>query len=90
MDHEEGSELDRDLVAGIPADDAIEVEVKDALYWNGVETGRVNVSVCSGAVVLSGEVPSTEQKEKAGAIAEGIRGVTEVSNDLAVAAGQRK
>ncbi len=90
MDHEEGSDLDRDLVAGIPTDDAIEVEVKDALYWNGVDTSKVNVSVCSGAVVLSGEVPSAEQKEKAGLIAEGIRGVTDVSNDLAVAMAPRR
>ncbi len=88
MSHEEGSELDRDLVEGVPDDQTIGVEAKDALHWNGVDVSRIRVGVCGGTVVLSGVVPSEEQRERAEAIVAGIRGVTEVSNDLTVGAPQ--
>ena len=90
MDHEEGSELDRDLVGGVPTDEAIEVEIKDALFWNGIDMQQVAVSVRSGAVTLYGEVPTQEQKDRAEQIARHVHGVTDISNDLRVAAGQRR
>ncbi len=90
MAHQEGSELDRELVEGVPDQESIEIGVKDALYWNGIDTSRIRIGVCGDTVVLSGEVPSQEQKERAEAIVAGVQGVTEVANDLEVAAAPRR
>ncbi len=85
MDHEEGSELDRDLVVGVPSDQAIEIEIKDALVWDdSLDASGIRVWVCSGAVTLNGYVPTPEEKERAEQIASRVHGVTDVANDLKV------
>ncbi len=85
MAHQEGSELDRDLVAGVPRDEEMEAEIKDALVWDGrLDAGTIRVGVCSGVVTLSGYAKTEGEKEMAGQIASGVRGVTDVANDLKV------
>lgn len=85
MAHQEGSELDRDLVAGVPRDEEMEAEIKDALVWDRrLDAGTIRVGVCSGAVTLSGYAKTDGEKEIAGQIASGVRGVTDVANDLKV------
>lgn len=85
MSHQEGSELDQDLVMGVPRDEEMETEIKDALAWGGrLDAGSIRVGVCSGAVTLTGYVGTEEEKALAGEIASGVRGVTDVSNDLKV------
>ncbi len=85
MSHQEGSELDQDLVMGPPRDEEVETEINDALVWDGrLDAGSIRVGVCSGAVTLSGYVRTEEEKALAGEIASGVRGVTDLSNDLKV------
>lgn len=85
MGHQEGSELDRDLVAGVPRDEEIETEIKDALVWDGrLQASTIRVGVCNGVVTLSGYVRTDREKVIAAQIAEGVRGVTEIVNDLKV------
>jgi osmotically-inducible protein OsmY len=85
MSHEEGSELDRDLVAGVPEDEAMEVEIKDAFAWDArLDSSTIRVGVCAGAVTLWGYVRTEEEKQTAGDLASGVRGVTDVANDLKV------
>ncbi|MHB0868125.1 MAG: BON domain-containing protein [Chloroflexota bacterium] len=85
MSHQEGSELDRELVMGVPRDQEIETEIKDAFAWDGrLDAGSIRVGVCNSAVTLSGYVRTDHEKAMAGQIAEGIAGVTDVDNDLKV------
>ncbi len=88
MSHQEGSELDRDLVIGVPEDQEIEITLKDRLTWDGrLDSSGVRVWVCAGAVTLTGYVPTQQEKELAGEIAAEVRGVTDVANDLKVTGG---
>lgn len=85
MAHQEGSELDRDLVEGVPTDAEIEIQVKDALVWDDrIDHRRIRVAVCSGAVVLSGEASSDQERELVERTARRVRGVLDVSNDLQI------
>ncbi len=89
--HEEGSELDEDLIVGVPGDLQIEIEVKDALAWEErLDAKKIQVGVCGGAVMLMGDVRSREEKELAENIVWGVRGVTDVSNELRVAGESQK
>lgn len=86
MSHEPGSELDRDLVEGVPTDAQIEVGVKDALAWEDrIDAGRIHVEVAAGEVTLSGRVDTLEQKELAETLAAAVRGVSEVRSRIEVA-----
>lgn len=86
MAHEEGSELDRALVEGVPDDRQIELQVRDALAWeDGLDPRGIRIAVCGGLVVLTGQVRTAEEKELAESVVWGIRGVTDVSNELEVA-----
>lgn len=85
MAHEEGSELDRDLVVGVPTDQEIEINIKDALAWNdNLDASGIRVWVCSSAVTLKGYVNTEEEKQLAGEIASRIHGVTDLANDIQV------
>jgi len=89
MAHQEGSELDRELVEGVPDDEEIEIGIKDALAWDGrLDASGVRVGVCAGAVILSGYVKSDVERELAGAIAAGYPGVTELANEIKVTGGE--
>ena len=89
MAHQEGSELDRDLVMGVPDDQGMETQIKDALAWDGrLDASTIRAGVCAGAVILSGYVRTEEEKALAEEIASGVRGVTDVANDLKVTGGE--
>ena len=89
MAHQEGSELDRELVVGVPTDEEIETGIKDALAWDRrLDASGIRVGVCAGAVILSGYVQSEAERELAGAIAAGLPGVAEVSNEIKVTGGE--
>ncbi|MDI4637703.1 MULTISPECIES: BON domain-containing protein [Halomonadaceae] len=47
---------------------------------------RINVNVFNGVVLLTGQVPSDELKNKAASVAEQVRNVRQVHNQLAIAA----
>ena len=49
-----------------------------------LDAGRVFVRAASGAVTLTGTVPSGDQIARAEQVARGVRGVTSVTNKLAV------
>jgi osmotically-inducible protein OsmY len=85
MSHEEGSELDRELVEGVPEDQAMEIEIKDAIAWDRrLDSSSIRVGVCSGAATLWGYVRTDEEKRLVGELASGVRGVTDVANDVKV------
>lgn len=85
MAHQEGSELDRDLVAGVPTDQEIEMNIKDGLAWDDrLDASGIRVWVCSSAVTLKGYVKTEEEKRLAGEIASRVRGVTDLENDIKV------
>lgn len=85
MAHQEGSELDQDLVVGVPSDQAIEINIKDALAWNDkLDASGIRVWVCSSAVTLRGYVNTEEEKQLAEDIASRVHGVAEVANDIKV------
>ncbi|GEM_PF-5014685 len=86
MSHQEGSELDDELVAGVATDQDVKVSIKDALHWNEqIDASGIRVWVNeSGSVTLAGYVSSEGEKKLAGDIASRTRGVTDVSNHLHV------
>lgn len=85
MAHQEGSELDRDLVVGVPTDQEIEINIKDALAWNDrLDASRIRVGVCSSAVTLKGYVDTEDEKQLAEEIASRVPGVTDLENDIQV------
>lgn len=85
MAHQEGSELDRDLVVGVPTDDEIEITIKDSLAWDErLDASGIRVWVCNCAVTLTGYVTAEEEKQLAGEIVSRVHGVTDVANDIKV------
>ncbi|MEQ5841116.1 phospholipid-binding protein [Paraburkholderia acidicola] len=50
----------------------------------GVDVSNISVRARGGAVTLTGSVPDQGQIDKAGAAAQGVAGVTSVSNKLSV------
>jgi osmotically-inducible protein OsmY len=66
-------------------DSVITSKVKSALFDEiSLKAFQINVKTYQGVVQLSGFVDSAEHAKKAGEIARGIEGVTEVKNDLNV------
>ncbi|SHF50356.1 Osmotically-inducible protein OsmY, contains BON domain [Modicisalibacter ilicicola DSM 19980] len=76
-------------------DDNIEGKIQDAMEQTDarLSDARIGVNSYNGAVLLFGQVPSQELKDKAGEIARNTRQVRQVHNELTVAAnlplGQR-
>ena len=60
-----------------------------AEYARDVELNalKIDVSTKQGKVTLAGQAPTAAAKEKASAIAKGVKGVMEVNNQLVVKAG---
>lgn len=69
---------------GLP-DATVEALVREVLAHDPlVSTWDVGATVEEGTVTLSGEVDSWHQREEAGAVARGVRGVQSVKNELTV------
>jgi len=69
-------------------DESIESKVSHNLGRTDARLGdaRINVDSFNGVVLLTGQVPSDELKMKATEVAERVRNVREVHNELAIAA----
>jgi osmotically-inducible protein OsmY len=76
-DRRDNAELKKDVLAAFQADPS-------------TRELAVNVAVTDGTVTLSGTVPSYGLKMLAGEVAMGIKGVTELKNDLIVDSKQRQ
>ncbi|RED12000.1 BON domain-containing protein [Pontivivens insulae] len=64
----------------------IDLRINDALFQESAELSRqVSVTVWEGRVVLLGAVPNEAAKARAGAIAQGVRDVRDVSNQISIA-----
>jgi osmotically-inducible protein OsmY len=67
------------------SDAEIRNEVRSALLTDAAtDSFEVDVKAMNGAVTLSGTVESWQEKTLAGRVAEGVRGVREVKNELGV------
>ncbi|MCE9683246.1 BON domain-containing protein [Halomonas alkalisoli] len=69
-------------------DESIETKIAHNLRRNDARLGdaRINVDSYNAIVLLTGQVPSEELKQKATEIARDVRNVRDVHNELAVAA----
>ena len=68
------------------SDSAIAVRLRNALAASeSVDATGIQVQVNRGVVILSGSVPSDDDAEEAERIAESLRGVDLVRNNLSVA-----
>ncbi|MBE0488793.1 MAG: BON domain-containing protein [Halomonas sp.] len=69
-------------------DQSIETKISHNLRRTDARLGdaRINVDSYNGVVLLTGQVPSQELREKASEIAHEVRNVREVHNELSVAA----
>ena len=66
-------------------DTTITTKVKAAIFNEpGLKTMQITVNTYQGVVQLSGFVDSAQSVSKAGDVARGVSGVTEVKNDLTV------
>jgi osmotically-inducible protein OsmY len=66
-------------------DSVITTKVKAAIVDDQALKGfQINVKTYQGVVQLSGFVNSAQAASKAGQVARGVKGVTEVKNDLIV------
>ncbi len=67
------------------SDEALMTDVENALLTDPVaEEWEVDVSVDDGTVTLAGIVDSWQEKQVAGRVAKGVRGVMEVVNDISI------
>jgi len=67
------------------ADRKLGYTVRKALSkTQGLDVSKLNVRSHGGAVTLTGTVPDQGQIDKAGEVAQGVAGVTSVSNKLTV------
>jgi hyperosmotically inducible protein len=75
-----------DKTTGDRVDDStIQSSVKGGLLTEkGVPSSDINVETYKGVVLLSGFVKSQEQKDAAGRVASGVKGVEQVRNQLIV------
>jgi len=70
-------------------DKTITAKVKTDLYKDPTVKGtQVNVTTFQGTVQLSGVVENQAQKDRAGEIAQQVKGVQSVRNDLVVQTGR--
>jgi hyperosmotically inducible protein len=68
------------------SDDAISDQVMIKLSSDPVvKGGGLHADVKNGVVTLTGSVPEQRQKDKAGKIAKGVKGVKSVVNNITVA-----
>lgn len=69
-------------------DESIETKIEHNLRRTDARLGdaRINVDSYNGIVLLTGQVPSEELKEKANEVALEVRNVRDVHNELSVAA----
>ena len=68
------------------SDDRIREDVCDLLTEDeDVDAGDIDVSVSGGVVALTGSVGDRGAKRRAARIAESVRGVRDVQNDLRIA-----
>lgn len=67
------------------ADDRIREDVCDAIADAGLDASEVEVSVANGVVKLSGTVQQRRDKRAIEDVAEGVRGVQDVANEIRVA-----
>lgn len=75
-------------VAGAVDDATITASVSAALVKDpDLSAIKINVDTKNGAVSLNGPAPTTAAKERATSIAQGVKGVTSVSNNLTAPAG---
>lgn len=75
-------------VANTVDDVAITASVSAALVKDpDLSAIKINVDTKNGAVSLSGPAPSAAAKERATSIAQGVKGVTSVTNNLMAPAG---
>ncbi|MGF6755006.1 BON domain-containing protein [Paraburkholderia sp. GAS42] len=65
-------------------DRSLGLAVRKALSKSSVDVSSIAVRARGGVVTLTGTVPDAGQIEKAGTIAQGVAGVTSVSNKLSV------
>src|SRR5262245_45970423 len=67
------------------ADDKIEGDVRDEMYWDGrVDEREIAVVVRDGVVTLRGTVGTFAQKHAAKSAARRVAGVVDVDNELDV------
>jgi osmotically-inducible protein OsmY len=72
-----------DVVAPDRSDAAIEQDVRDALLFNdATEKMEVSVAVDDQVVTLTGTTDSWQEKELAGKVANGVKGVTAIENRI--------
>jgi|SRR5579864_5959686 hyperosmotically inducible protein len=64
------------------ADHSLGLAVRKALAKGNIDVSSVDVRARGGAVTLTGKVPEADQIEKAGTLAQGVAGVTSVTNKL--------
>ena len=83
------SSKERESTGAYVDDKTITSNVKSALRSDPVVKGTpVNVNTIQGVVQLSGFVQNEAQKERAAQIAQQIKGVRAVSNDIVVQTGR--
>lgn len=58
----------------------------ELMSTDGVRTSDLNVDTANGVVTLHGHVPTAAQRERAGEVSKGIKGVKQVNNLLQVVA----
>jgi len=69
-------------------DAELQKAVKDALLFNpATDSFEVDVKAAGGTITLSGHVQSWQEKQLSGRLAEGVRGVRKVDNQLHVQYG---
>ena len=72
-------------------DDSITANIQGKLAANNViDFDRVDVETERGIVILSGVVPTSEQKARAEQVARQVRGVKQVTNKLLVRTAQQQ
>lgn len=72
-------------VSGDRADDALETDVTQALSTDpATEALEISVDVQNGLVTLKGAVDSWQEKQLAGTISAGVKGVKEINNTILV------
>ncbi len=74
-----------DVNTPVRPDDEIAADVRDAIMLDpAADSYEINVTAFNGLVTLTGQVDSWQEKMFTEDLAKGVRGVTEVQNDLTV------
>ena len=69
----------------VPSDDEIHERLSDTLLWSSdIDSTKVNISVLSGTVNLTGSVSALWKKDRVDQLVAGIDGVTQIKNDLTI------